>query len=50
MIDHFDSMTDHLLKSLDLSKANPENVVKLIKENYNRESLAYFNTLTYYLN
>ena len=46
MATHFDKLADTLLKTLDLSKANPENVVKLIREEYSRDSVDYMNELT----
>ena len=46
MSTHFNKLADDLLKTLDLSKANPENVVKLIREEYARDSVDYMNELT----
>lgn len=45
MTEHLDKLTERLLQSLDLSNANPENVVKLIKEEYSRDGVEYMAAL-----
>ena len=46
MTEHFDKLTDRLLQSLDLTNANPENVVKLIREEYSRDGVEYMAALS----